>query len=203
MREKLKLTWRKLSIWNSLETRFFSLCRPWFSTSRTEFNPVKFALELKILRTTDGFVKCGGQALALKFLRNYSQKAIFFYKFLYFSKRKMAFCLVLRLHKYLIIKVRTSQSRKPLSVIFEERYQIEDFANLKIYWPLPFWFLNFMPNNFCVKILKIELKFMLKIILFIFENCTESHAENKSVLTVLIFKILGWGILNICLKNWN
>ena len=91
----------------------------------------------------------------------------------------------------------------PLSVIFEERYQIEDFANLKIYWPLPFWFLNFMPNNFCVKILKIELKFMLKIILFIFENCTESHAENKSVLIVLIFKILGWGILNICLKNWN
>jgi hypothetical protein len=84
----------KLSIWNSLETRFFSPCRPWFSTSRTEFNPVKFALELKILRTTDGFVKCGGQALALKFLRNYSQKAIFFYKFLYFSKRKMAFCLV-------------------------------------------------------------------------------------------------------------
>ena len=94
VREKLKLTWQKLSIWNSLEKCFFSPCRPWFSTSRTEFNPVKFALELKILRTTDGFVKCGGQALALEFLRNYSQKAIFFYKFLYFSKRKMAFCLV-------------------------------------------------------------------------------------------------------------
>ena len=75
---KIEVTWRKLSIWNSLETRFFSPCRPWFSTSRTEFNPVKFALELKILRTTDGFVKCGGQALALKILRNYSQKAIFF-----------------------------------------------------------------------------------------------------------------------------
>ena len=92
--EKLKLTWRKLSVGISLEIRFLSLCRPWFSTSRTEFNPVKFALELKILRTTDGFVKCGGRALALKFLRNYSQKAFFFYKFLYFSKRKMAFCLV-------------------------------------------------------------------------------------------------------------
>ena len=78
VREKLKLTWRKLSIWNSLETRFFSPCRPWFSTSRTEFNPVKFALELKILRTTDGFVKCGGWALALKSLRYYSQKAFFF-----------------------------------------------------------------------------------------------------------------------------
>ena len=166
MREKLKLTWRKLSVGISLEIRFFSLCRPWFSTSRTEFNPVKFALELKILRTTDGFVKCGGQALALKFLRNYSQKAIFFYKFLYFSKRKMAFCLVLRLHKYLIIKARTSQSRKPLSVIFEERYQIEDFANLKIYWPLPFWFLNFMPNNFCVKLRKIVQNIMLKNIPF-------------------------------------
>jgi hypothetical protein len=57
-----------------------------------------------------------------------------------------------------------------LSVIFEERYQIEDFANLKIFWPLPFWFLNFMPNNFYVKILKIVLKFMLKIILLIFEK---------------------------------
>ena len=91
---KIEVTWRKLSVGISLEIRFLSLCRPWFSTSRTEFNPVKFALELKILRTTDGFVKCGGQALALKFLRNYSQKAIFFYKFLYFSKRKMAFCLV-------------------------------------------------------------------------------------------------------------
>ena len=78
VREKFKLTWRKLTIENSLEIRFLSLCRPWFSTSRTEFNPVKFALELKILRTTDGFVKCGGQALALKILRNYSQKAIFF-----------------------------------------------------------------------------------------------------------------------------
>ena len=100
---------------------------------------------------------------------------------MYFSKRKMAFCLVLRLHKYLIIKVRTSQSRKPLSVIFEERYQIEDFANLNIYWPLPFWFLNFMPNNFCVKIWKIKLNILPKIILLIFENCAEYHAENYPV----------------------